>query len=68
MSIFRLWREVTLAIQTKDMERATVAKSSVEDAQREQRKHMDESGMKHEPRFFKLQNGRWTPRLMYVFL
>lgn len=66
--IFRLWREVTIAIQTKDMEQATVAKSSVEDAQREQRRYMEERGKKHEPRFFQLLNGRWSPKLMYVFL
>lgn len=49
------------------MEQATVAKSQVEDAQREQRRHMEESGMKHEPRFFELENGRWAPKLKYDF-
>jgi len=60
----RLWREVTIAIQTKDMEQATVAKSQVEDAQREQRRYMEERGKKHEPRFFELRNGRWSPKLI----
>jgi len=60
----RLWRDVTVAIQTKDMEQATAAKSSVEDAQREQRRRMEDSGKKHEPRFFGLENGRWTPKLI----
>ncbi|KAF8807178.1 Oxysterol-binding protein [Phlegmacium glaucopus] len=59
----RLWQDVTIAIQMKDMEQATAAKSSVEDAQREQRRKMEESGRKHEPRFFELQNGRWAPKL-----
>jgi hypothetical protein len=68
MTIFRLWRELTIAIQLKDMEQATVSKTLVEDAQREQRRHMEESGKKHEPRFFELRNGRWTPKLQYAFL
>ena len=68
MTIFRLWRELTLAIQLKDMEQATVSKTLVEDAQREQRRYMEERGQKHEPRFFQLQNGRWTPKLQYAFL
>lgn len=67
MTIFRLWRELTLAIQLKDMEQATVSKSLVEDAQREQRRYMEESGKKHEPRFFERRNGRWTPKLQYAF-
>jgi len=59
----RLWRDVTSAIQKKDMEQATSSKSLVEDAQREQRRYMEESGKKHEPRFFELQYGKWTPKL-----
>jgi len=47
----------------KDMERATEAKSGVEDAQREQRRKMEESGQKHVSRFFELTNGRWLPKL-----
>lgn len=50
----------------KDMERATDAKSSVEDAQREQRRKMEESGQKHVSRFFELSNGRWIPKLQSV--
>ena len=67
MTIFRLWRELTLAIQLKDMEQATVSKTLVEDAQREQRRYMEERGKKHEPRFFEHRNGRWTPKLQYAF-
>ena len=62
-TVDRLWRDVTLAIQMKDMEQATLSKTSVEDAQREQRKYMEESGQKHEPRFFELQYGKWAPKL-----
>ncbi|KAF9457467.1 hypothetical protein BDZ94DRAFT_1273071 [Collybia nuda] len=59
----RLWKDLTLAIEHKDMEAATDAKSAVEDAQREQRKRMEESGQKHVPRFFELRDGRWVPKL-----
>lgn len=59
----RLWRDLTSAIQMKDMEQATVSKTQVEDAQREQRRYMEESGKKHVPRFFELQYGRWAPKL-----
>jgi hypothetical protein len=65
---YRLWRDLTLAISNKDMESATEAKSAVEDAQREQRKKMEESGQKHVPRFFELRDGRWEPRLTYASL
>ncbi|EEB92494.1 hypothetical protein MPER_08985 [Moniliophthora perniciosa FA553] len=59
----RLWLRLTQAIIAKDMEAATDAKSKVEDAQREQRKKMEESGKTHVPRFFELRNGRWEPKL-----
>jgi hypothetical protein len=51
------------AINSKDMEAATEAKSAVEDAQREMRRKMEESGQKHAPRFFQLHDGRWEPKL-----
>jgi len=59
----RLWSALTEAIQLKDMERATIAKTSVEDAQREQRRKREESGEEHVPRFFEMVNGRWLPKL-----
>ena len=49
------------------MEQATVSKTLVEDAQREQRKYMEEKGKTHLPRFFEQRNGRWAPRLQYAF-
>ena len=63
----RLWRQLTTAIINKDMEAATDAKLAVEEAQRTQRRRMDESGERHAPRFFALQDGRWVPKLEYVF-
>lgn len=59
----KLWRDLTAAIANKDMEAATVAKSAVEDAQRERRKRLEENGQKHEPRFFTFRNGRWVIKL-----
>lgn len=59
----RLWSKLTHAIERKDMEAATEAKSAVEDAQREMRRKMEETGKKHTPRFFHLQGGRWEPKL-----
>jgi hypothetical protein len=59
----RLWSKLTQAINSKDMEAATEAKSAVEDAQREMRRKMEESGQKHVPRFFLLRDGRWEPKL-----
>ncbi|KAF8895025.1 hypothetical protein CPB84DRAFT_1816030 [Gymnopilus junonius] len=59
----RLWANLTEAILSKDMERATTAKSSVEDAQREERKRREENGIAHVPRFFEKVNGRWEPKL-----
>ncbi|KAK7468431.1 Oxysterol-binding protein OBPa [Stygiomarasmius scandens] len=59
----RLWTHLTAAINAKDMDAATTAKSAVEDAQREQRKRMEESGEKHVPRFFKFEDGKWVPKI-----
>ncbi|KAJ8520354.1 hypothetical protein ONZ45_g2838 [Pleurotus djamor] len=59
----RLWRDLTTAIIAKDMVAATTAKSAVEDAQREERRIRDEKGVQHVPRFFKLKDGRWIPKI-----
>ncbi|KAJ7585702.1 hypothetical protein C8J56DRAFT_948709 [Mycena floridula] len=59
----RLWAALTQAIIAKDMEAATTAKSAVEDAQRESRRLLEESGSKHTPRWFELQDGRWVPKV-----
>jgi hypothetical protein len=64
----RLWRGLTRAIMSKDMEAATNAKTAVEDAQREERRRLEESGAKHVPRFFQQRDGQWVPNLMYDFL
>lgn len=48
------------------MEQATVAKSAVEDAQRDLRKKREESGEVHTPQFFEIVDGRWLPKLKSV--
>lgn len=48
------------------MDAATEAKSAVEDAQRESRKRMEETGEQYTPRFFQLVNGRWEPKFRSV--
>jgi hypothetical protein len=54
---------LTEAIISKDMERATVAKTAVEDAQREQRRQREERGEAYTPRFFEKVGGRWQPKI-----
>jgi hypothetical protein len=60
-----LWADLTRAILAKDMEAATDAKTTVEDAQRELRRKREEGGEKFVPRFFELRDGRWVPKLEY---
>jgi len=62
----RLWHELTQAIEAKDMEAATRAKTAVEDAQRDLRRRRDESGEVFVPRYFQLRDGRWCPKLRCV--
>lgn len=62
----RLWESVTIAIEDKNMEAATDAKSAIEEAQREQRRKREQSGERHIPRFFELAEDRWIPKLKYV--
>ncbi|TEB39293.1 Oxysterol-binding protein [Coprinellus micaceus] len=59
----RLWSQLTKAIEAKDMEWATDAKSTVEEAQREDRKRREEKGEHFRPRFFETKDGRWVPKL-----
>lgn len=65
--LFRLWHDLTQAIIAKDMDKATEAKSAVEDAQREQRRKMEENRQTHVPRFFEQRDGRWVPKIECVF-
>lgn len=65
VGINRLWSKLTEAIKNKDMEAATYAKTTVEDAQRESTRRREQFGVKHEPRFFKVdKEGRWLPKIL----
>lgn len=56
----RLWSKLTDAIAKKDMDKATEAKSEVEDAQREDAKRRDENNVNWTPRFFEQgKDGLW---------
>ena len=67
-NLHSLWSRLTAAIVAKDMEAATEAKTAVEESQRELRRHREESGQKHVPRFFAMKGGRWIPKFTYVSL
>lgn len=64
----RLWKALTDAINDKNMETATEAKSAVEDAQRELRRVREQKGETYIPRFFEQRNGRWVPKFKYARL
>ena len=65
----RLWSKLTTAIVAKDMERATEAKSAVEERERELRRLREESGQHHTQRFFaQNKDGRWIPKFTCVAL
>ena len=58
--------ELTAAIQAKDMEAATTAKSAVENAQRELRQKRETSGETYTPRFFEVKGDHWEPKFKCV--
>lgn len=60
----RLWRELTSALDARDMVAATAAKTAVEDAQRSLRQDREAKGENFVPRFFELREGRWQPKLV----
>lgn len=62
----RLWKSLTEAITNKDMDGATTSKTAVEEAQRENRRKLEEKGEKHTPRFFEEKDGGWVPKLECV--
>ena len=66
MYLRSLWSKLMAAIQAKDMDRATEAKTAVEESQREARRRMEERGDVHVPRFFHLRDGRWVPKISCV--
>lgn len=62
-----LWSKLTAAILAKDMDRATEAKTAVEESQRESRRLREEGAEQYIPRFFSQnKEGRWIPKFVYV--
>lgn len=50
------------------MDRATEAKTAVEESQRESRRLREEGAEQYIPRFFQqTKEGRWIPKFMYVY-
>lgn len=60
--IYRLWSKVTAAIKAKDLDAATDAKSTIEDAQREKAA----KGATPKAHYFKQVDGEWTPDITFV--
>lgn len=61
----RLWSKVTAAIKEKNLDKATEAKSAIEEAQRQRVKEREERGEEFKPRFFILgkDGERYRPNL-----
>lgn len=59
----RLWLKVTEGIVAKDMNKATEAKSVIEDAQREDAQVRERQGITWKPKFFALHKDRYIPVL-----
>ncbi|EKM60391.1 uncharacterized protein PHACADRAFT_246278 [Phanerochaete carnosa HHB-10118-sp] len=60
-----LWSKLTAAILAKDMDRATEAKTAVEESQRDLRRHREENAEPYIPRFFaQNKDGRWIPKFV----
>lgn len=59
-----MWAKLTQAIKTSDMAAASIAKSEVEDAQRELAKKREANGESApEPRFFMPAGEKWMPKI-----
>lgn len=59
----RLWAKVTEGIKEKNLDKATDAKSAIEDAQRQRVKEREESGSTFKPRFFIQDGEKFVPNL-----
>ncbi|XP_028404768.1 oxysterol-binding protein-related protein 9-like [Dendronephthya gigantea] len=56
----RLWRDVTEALKTNDIESATAGKHKLEERQRAEARERKESGEKWQTKLFHENNGVWT--------
>ncbi|PWN25595.1 Oxysterol-binding protein [Jaminaea rosea] len=59
----RLWARVTEGIKEKNLDKATDAKSAIEDAQRQRVKEREEKGEVWKPRFFEQVGDKFVPKL-----
>jgi hypothetical protein len=57
---------VTAAIAAKDLDAATNAKSTIEDAQRDLAAQRETNGTVFQPHYFKLATDQWVPDFMCV--
>ncbi|KAH7962537.1 hypothetical protein HPB52_016764 [Rhipicephalus sanguineus] len=56
----RLWKEVTLALKNKDVNKATSSKTFLEEKQRREASERLHSGQAWKPRLFHLEGEHWT--------
>lgn len=61
--IGRLWAKVTEGIKEKNLDKATEAKTVIEDAQRQAVKDREEKGEKFEPKFFVQRGDKFYPKV-----
>ncbi|KAK0568803.1 Oxysterol-binding protein OBPa [Tilletia horrida] len=59
----RLWSKVTEGIKERNLEKATEAKTAIEDAQRQAVKRRDEKGEKWVPKYFTAKGERFYPNI-----
>ena len=62
---FRLWSNVTIAMNEKNMDLATLEKTKIEDNQRTLGKFWVDSNLVWESRFFNLVNGFYHFKFLY---
>ena len=68
-NLHSLWAKLTAAIIDKNMDRATEAKTAVEEGQRELRRQREEGSEQYVSRFFaQNKDGRWIPKFVYVIV
>jgi len=59
----RLWAKVTEGIKERNLEKATEAKTAIEEAQRQAVKRRDEKGERWQPKYFTAKGERFYPNI-----
>lgn len=62
----RLWHVVTEGIKERNLDKATSAKTEIEEAQRHASRQREAQGVMWRPHYFTLVNDRYLPNLKYV--